>query len=115
MRTRCSGSSTSTPDSLTGRGLVCAVPGLFGYPRLVVLFLACFGTFRLIPGMTEARQVFLVRASAGHSVELAGYCETFANVSCSAPMVVLSPWPVRTTVSGGSVSSRSRIDARMVG
>ena len=30
-------------------------------------------------------------------------------------MVVGSPWPVRTTVSGGRVSSRSRIDSTIVG
>ena len=40
---------------------------------------------------------------------------TLASVSRSAPMVVLSPWPVRTTVAAGSVSSRSRMEARMVG
>ena len=33
----------------------------------------------------------------------------------SAAMVVSSPCPVRTTVSPGSVSSRARIDARIVG
>src|SRR5690606_3368024 len=33
----------------------------------------------------------------------------------SAPMVVLSPWPVRTSVSGGRVSSRSRIESMIVG
>ncbi|RGC66709.1 hypothetical protein C5N14_22390 [Micromonospora sp. MW-13] len=32
----------------------------------------------------------------------------------SAPTVVLSPWPVCTTVSGGRVSSRVRIDSTMV-
>ncbi|MCY1221073.1 hypothetical protein D9M72_331170 [compost metagenome] len=40
---------------------------------------------------------------------------TLASVSRSAPMVVLSPWPVRTTVAAGRVSSRWRMDARMVG
>ena len=33
----------------------------------------------------------------------------------SAPIVVSSPWPVCTTVASGSVSSRSRIEARIVG
>ena len=36
-------------------------------------------------------------------------------VSCSAPTVVESPWPVCTTVSGGSDSSFEMIDRRMVG
>jgi hypothetical protein len=39
----------------------------------------------------------------------------YASVARSAAMVVLSPWPVQTTVSGGSVSSRSRMEVRMVG
>lgn len=43
------------------------------------------------------------------------YWVTLANVTCSAAMVVLSPCPVRTTVSAGSVSSRSRMEVRMVG
>ena len=33
----------------------------------------------------------------------------------SWPIVVLSPWPVCTIVSGGSVSSRARIDSTIVG
>ena len=35
--------------------------------------------------------------------------------SVSVPMVVLSPWPVWTTVPAGSDSSRSRMLRRMVG
>jgi hypothetical protein len=38
-----------------------------------------------------------------------------ARASASAPIVVSSPWPVCTTVYGGSVSSEPRIDARIVG
>jgi hypothetical protein len=37
------------------------------------------------------------------------------SVSCSAAMVVSSPWPVRTTVSAGRVSSFPLMEAKMVG
>ncbi len=72
------------------------------------------GSLSFVTGVTKARQVFPARLRAD-SVGFAGYCETFASVSCSARIVVLSPCPVRTTVPGGSVSSRSRMDVRIVG
>ncbi len=58
-----------------------------------------------------------VRDGGGLPAELghAFHRLTLASVSRSAPMVVLSPWPVRTTVRAGRVSSRSRMEVRMVG
>ena len=58
-----------------------------------------------------------VRDGSGLPAELGNALHwlTLASVSRSAPMVVLSPWPVRTTVVAGSVSSRSRMEVRMVG
>lgn len=71
---------------LTGRGPFAASPAECG------LILSCIG------GSPAQR-----------------HWSTLASVCCSAPMVVLSPWPVRTTVSAGRVRSRSRMEARMVG
>ena len=48
----------------------------------------------------------------GHTPSSAARASTRSR---SAPMVVLSPWPVCTTVWSGSASRRSRIERRIVG
>ena len=60
-----------------------------------------------------AREEVAVSTSCPGGGQAGSSCRAAATPARSAPIVVSSPWPVWTTVSSCSVSSRSRIDARM--